>query len=203
MKLTSTRQAIHDALSWGYLQKSENGIVEYLTYLCKIQKSQRQNDPNLDFMEVGYICAAIDTLSKPLRGWLEFCYGPEDSKSINIILGGYVWNMMFKISNAKRYAKQRALCECAVEDFRLGVMQHKTLPIQIYSDRMEVSESNFSRDWGDQRRQCLRVVQVWDTEAVGHASRMIKSLRGDSDNRPSEVLRDLQNEGYKLEYSQA
>src|SRR3990167_9258926 len=76
MKLGNPRQAIHDALALGYMKKANGGIVEYLTYLCKIQKSGYCLDSNADFLEAGYICAAIDRLGY-VGGWLKFAYGPD------------------------------------------------------------------------------------------------------------------------------
>jgi len=206
MRLGGTRQAISDALAWGYLQKQQGGIVEYLTYLCKIQKSHKQYDPNLDFLEAGYICAAIHALPDPLPCWLEFCYGPDDSKIIQGILSASLRFNLFPMSSARKHERLLRLTEAAVEDYRLGLTVAKVFPVALYAERMGVNSDQFERDWGDKRRKALNAIKTWDMEGVGQVSRMVKALHGDSDERPHVLLKELtllQNVGIRLEFSHA
>lgn len=206
MRLNGTRQAISDALAWGYLQKQQGGIVEYLTYLCKIQKSHKQYDPNLDFLEAGYICAAIHALPGPLPCWLEFCYGPDDSKTIQTILSARLRFDLFPMSSARKHERLLRLTEAAIEDYRLGQTVTKVFHVALYAERMGVNADQFERDWGDKKRKALNAIRIWDMESVGQISRMVRALKGHSDERPHILLGELthlQNVGVSLQFSQS
>lgn len=194
MKLSSTRQAIHDALAWGYLQTGLTGINEYLVYLTRVQKSIRQHDPNVDFMEAGYICAAINTLEPHLGGWLKFAYGPEDLTLVQDALAAKLRFDLFPVSTPKKHSKLFSLAQTSLEDYRLRVQRNRDLSIVIYAQRMGVDDSNWARDgWCDKLDRCFKTIVVWDKEGVGQVSRMVKSLRDNNDEgeTPTEVLNDL------------
>lgn len=194
MNLSSTRQAIHDALAWGYLQTGLTGINEYLIYLTRVQKSLRQHDPNVDFMEAGYICAAINALDPHLCGWLRFAYGPQDLAVVQDALASKMRFDLFPISSPKKHVRLFSMAQTSLEDYRLRVQRKRDLPIVIYAQRMGVDPDNWSRDgWGDKREKCLNTIVIWDKEGVGQVSRMVKSLRGNDDEgeRPTEILNDL------------
>lgn len=193
MKLGSTRQAIHDALCWGYLQRSESSLVEYITYLTRIEKTIRAGAPCGDFLEAAYICAAVNTLSAA-GGWLKFAYGSDDSETIQTALAGELRDM-FPCKGVRKNQRLLELAKTSLEDFRFGVWREQTLKLGIYAERMGTSEDHFERDWGKTRRAMLKQIGMWDREGVGQVSRMVRALRGPTDveDRPSEVLRDLKN----------
>jgi hypothetical protein len=70
------------------------------------------------------------------------------------------------------------------------------LPIKLYCDRMGIDEKNWVHNWHDHREKCLNAIKGWDREGVGQVSRMVQSLKGNNEERPSEVLKDLQNYGF-------
>lgn len=191
MKLGSTRQAIHDALAWGYMQQGLSGMGEYLIYLTRIEKSISRNDPCVDFLEAAYICAAINLL-KPgyLGGWLRFCYGPDDLSLIQGSIASQMRFSLFPISNPKKHERLLSMCNTAVEDYRLRVHRGKSLPNAIYADRMKVHPEHWSRDWQHHQDKCLGEIRQWDAEAVGRVSTMIKALR-DGEFRPTEILLEM------------
>ena len=195
MKLSSTRQAIHDALSWGW-QQGESSMVQYLTYLTRIEKSIRRGEPCGDFLEAAYICAAINVLGTA-GGWLKFAYGPQDSETVQTDLA---WHLLYPLGShtARQHRKMLALAMTALEDYRLGVWREKQIPICVYADRMETNEDHFERDWGRDRRAVLKAIQRWDKEGLGQVSRMVLSLIGpneEEEDRPSNVLKDLKMSG--------
>lgn len=195
MKLGSTRQAIHDALSWGW-QQGQSSMVEYLTYLTRVEKSVRRGAPCGDFLEAAYICAAVNTLGT-VGGWLKFAYGAEDSELIQTDLA---WHLLDPLGahTAKRHRRMLSLAMTALEDYRLGVWQEKQIPVIVYTERMGTDESHFERDWGNERRIILKAIRRWDKEGIGQLSRMVHSLRGptDEEDRPSEILKDLKMAGF-------
>jgi hypothetical protein len=190
MKLSTTRQAIHDALAWGW-QQGESSMVQYLTYLTRIEKSIRSSEPCGDFLEAAFICAAINTLGL-IGGWLKFAYGHEDSPIIQTELA---WNLLYPLGSdtAKRHRKKLSLAMTSLEDYRLGYWQEKQIPIQLYAQRMEVCEDNFERDWGNAHRFMLKQIVKWDREGVGQVGRMVHALKGpnEPEDRPSEILKDI------------
>lgn len=195
MKLSSTRQAIHDALCWGWQQR-ESSMVQYLTYLTRIEKSIRRGEPCGDFLEAGYICAAVNTLGT-IGGWLKFAYGPQGS---DVIQTDLAWHLIEPLGSqtARRHRKMLSLAMTALEDYRLGIWREKQIPIVVYAERMETNEDHFERDWGRERRIVIKTIGRWDKEGVGQVSRMVQSLMGPNDDfedRPSEVLKDLKLSG--------
>jgi len=192
MKLGNTRDAIHDALAWGYLQKN-NGFIEYMTYLAKIDKSGFSRDNTMDFLEAGYICAAINILPGHLGAWLKFSYGPEDSRTIQSMLASHLRFQLFPISNPKKHYRMIAIAETSLEGYRLRIHQNRDLPLQIYAERSGVWPANWDRDgWEKRKDEIHDTIRNWDAEGVGQISRMVKALRGDLEGqRPAEVLSEL------------
>lgn len=190
MKLSSTQEAIHDALCWGW-QQGESSMVQYLTYLTRIEKSIRATEPCGDFLEAAYICAAINTIGIP-GGWLKFAYGPNDS---TIIQTDLAWNLLYPMGThtAKRHQRMLALAMTCLEDYRLGVWREQQIPIELYAERIGTHKDNFSRDWGKEQRLMFTKITSWDKEGLGQVSRMVKSLRGptETEDRPSELLKDI------------
>lgn len=192
MKLGSTRQAIHDALCWGQLQR-QSGLTEYLEYLTLIQKSVMPNNSAVDMIEAAYICAAIHSLDLHLGGWLTFAYAPEPSGVVQDALASKLRFDLFPMTSAKKHMRLFNLASVSLEDYRLRVHLHRDLPSVVYAERVGVDECNWARDWREKQDKCLRAIGTWDKEGVGQVSRMVKSLRGEDDEgeQPSEILEDL------------
>lgn len=190
MKLSTTREAIHDALCWGW-QQGESSMVQYLTYLTRIEKSIRRGDPCGDFLEAGFICAAINTLGTT-GGWLKFAYGSDD---VPVIQADLAWNLIYPLGThtAKRHRRMLAMATTSLEDYRLGVWRERQIPVEVYCDRMGTVANHFQRDWGKEHDHMMKTIRQWDKEGIGQVSRMIQALRGPTDleDRPSEVLKDI------------
>lgn len=190
MKLSTTREAIHDALCWGW-QQGESSMVQYLTYLTRIEKSIKRGEPCGDFLEAGYICAAINTIGIQ-GGWLKFAYGAADVPTIQTDLA---WNLCYPLGShtAKRHRRLLAMAMTSLEDYRLGVWRERQIPVEVYCDRMGTSPNHFQRDWGREHEHMMKTIRLWDKEGIGQVSRMIQALRGPTDleDRPSEVLKDI------------
>lgn len=190
MKLSSTREAIHDALCWGW-QQGQSSMVEYLTYLTRIEKSIKANTPCGDFLEAAFICAAINTIGTP-GGWLKFAYGPNDS---SVIQADLAWNLLYPLGThtAKRHRRMLALAETSLEDYRLGVWRERQLPVELYCERMGTNKTHFARDWGKEQEAMFLTIRQWDKEGLGYVSRMVVSLRGPTEleDRPTEILKNI------------
>lgn len=199
MRLTTTRQAIHDALAWGYMQSGQSGMVEYLTYLTRIEKSIKRGEPCGDFLEAGYICAAINSLPGHIGGWLKFAYGPDDLKVVQSALASKLRFDLFPISNSKKHNRLLALAETSLEDFRLRTWQYRDLPMALYCERLDVFQANFYRDgWHDKQNDCLDTIKGWDKFGIGQISRMVRSLKGDNEESANQVLNALANDKVRV-----
>ena len=192
MRLESTRKAIHDALAWGYMQQGLSGMGEYLVYLTKIEKSIRNNDPCVDFLEAAYICAAINSL-KPgyLGGWLKFSYGPDDLSLVQASIAAQMRFKIFPMCSVKKHNRLISLCNLALEDYRLRFHQRRALPNAMYAEALKVHPENWNRDWEHYQSKCLDEIKQWDAEAVGKVSCMVMALKGENERQPSEVLLEM------------
>jgi len=188
---TSTRHAIHDALAWGWLNRSDMGMLEHIKLHCRVQKSNTHNNNARiqDILEAGYILAAIRDQKPLVRSWLYFAYDisehPHDRAEIACELFDQFFRGHIRADKISRY---RALCEVSVDDYRLRILRQKPLPIQVYTRTMKTHPDHFSRDWQEKRDKCLDSIASLDKEGIGNVSRMVKSLQGKSEERPSEIL---------------
>ena len=191
MTWTSTRQAIHDALAWGWLNRSDMGMLEHIKLHCRVQKSNTHNNNARiqDILEAGYILAAVREQAPLVRAWLYFAYDitehPHDRAEIACELFDQFFRGHIRANKISRY---RALCEVSVDDYRLRILRQKPLPIQVYTRSMKTHPDHFSRDWQEKRDKCLDRIASLDKEGIGNVSRMVKALRGASEERPSEIL---------------
>lgn len=194
MKLGSTRRAIHDALTWGYQQKGELGIVEWLKYLTKIEKSFRQDEwRTADFLEAGWILAAINCLRPEVGAWLRYCYGVDNYESDLQIVATFLF--MANFLGRKKIDRYQALCKCAVDDYRSRIRIVKSMPAEAYVHAMQVNASHFARDWKDPKNLCLDQLKSIDSEGIARVSMMVKYLRGERpDGRENETLTDILEE---------
>jgi len=179
MKLGATRQAIHDALTWAWRQKQEMGIVKWLTYLTKIESSFRTNDwQTADFLEIGWILAAINSQPPHTIGWLRWCYGADENQFDQQQIA--VWLYMHNFLGLPKPDRYRALCRCAVDDSRLRMRRQgeKSLPIEAYAHEMGMDPSHWARDWHRKQRVLFEQIGAIDSDGVGRISIVIRQLRG-------------------------
>ena len=184
MKLGATRQAIHDALTWSYQQRGESGLVEYIKYMTKIEKTYRANNGQMtaDFLEAGWILAAVNNQKSHIAAWLRYCYGAIDNEFDALSVSGWLF-MENYLGSAKGNGidRHKELCRCAVDDFRLRMRRSKAMPSEAYASAMQVDSGNFARDWGKKRDTLIDQVQSLDFEGVGKVSIVVKQLRGEGD----------------------
>lgn len=199
MKLGSTRQAIHDALSWGWHQRN-SGLTEFLDYLTQIQKSQRPNGSAADMLEAAYICAAIDSLGSPVGKWLRFAYEPEPSESMQTQLATYLrWQVPRRaksnakqLTQAKWHLRLHLIASTALEDYRFGLRRNTPFPVTVYTDRIGMQAQNWKRDgYSEILRGFMATISTWDKDGVGHVSRMVRCLRGEAEEDTQAILHDI------------
>ncbi len=187
MKLGAVRQCIHDALTWAQQQRTEMGMLEWMRYQCRIERSFKANAWHaVDQLEVGWILAAINSQREPVRAWLRYSYGEDnnlldrDTVSSDVYLNNFMGFLPIH--------RHQALCKCAVDDYRLRRRRMKDLLVQSYAHEMNINPANFARDWGKKRDAALDRIQSFDIEGVANVSIVVKHLRGEGEE--GETLKD-------------
>ena len=181
VKIMGTRRAIQDSLAYAHL--SANGMAEFLTYLCKIDKTHKTGiEQNVLALQFAKIRAAINDQRAPIPQWLNYAYGPDieqSDKSRQCRLVGLTIAARLTPSpcSLKRRDRMQQLCKLAVEDYRLGMFMGKTLPVSIYVESMEVLENNFARDWAPSRDDAFEIIKGLDSDGVGHVSKVVREIR--------------------------
>lgn len=189
MRLTNTREAIHDALCWGHKQKGDSSLVEFMRYLTRIEKSIRAGDPCADFLEAAYICAAINVMAH-IGGWLRFAYGPDDASDLNQHALACKLRDLLKPTTPRQNERFIGLGMVCLDDYKLRVWRERELPVEVYAQRLNVHSNHFSRDWAPRQRIYHDQIRRWDAEGIGYVSRMVVALRHGAPYTPSEVLLD-------------
>ncbi len=187
MQIGAVRQCIHDALTWADQRRAEMGMVEWMRYQCRIERSFRLNSwATVDFLEVGWILAAINAQRGPVRAWLRYAYGEENNRAdLETVAADLYINNFIGFLPIERH---KALCKCAVDDYRLRRRRMKDLPVASYAHAMGINPANFKRDWGKKRDAALDRTQSFDIEGVANVSIVVKQLRGDGEE--GETLAD-------------
>jgi len=179
--MKGTRAAISDALAFAYLGSTQ--IAGYLTYLCRIDKSNGIESYQMAMeIQLAKIRAAVNAQPEPINLWLAYCYGP-DVQAINkpakqALIAKQVTAKAFNGSGGHRKANRlAAIAYMAVEDYRIGQIMGKELPVSAYLDFAEIPVSNWYRDWEPHRRKALMQIKSYDLDGIGKVSVVVKQIR--------------------------
>lgn len=181
MRILGTRKAIQDSLA--YAHASNSPITEYLTYLCKIDKTHNTGTAAFALsMQFAKIRAAINDQKQPIPSWLHYAYGPDleiaqkwrQKRMVARMLSLQLFTPPIAI---KRRDRIERLCMCAVEDYRMGLFLGKTLPKVVYCELMDVHASNWDRDWGKLQAKALELIKALDSDGIGGVSVVVRMIR--------------------------
>ena len=181
MKILGTRIAIQDALSYAYTP--DNSMAEYLTYLCKIDKTKTTGTYQFAMaIQFAKIRAAINDQKQPIPAWLNYAYGPDleaaqkarHKRMVALMLAAELTPAPVGLKRRERIEK---LCYCAVEDHRLGLFLGKTLPQSEYAAAMDIHEQNWWRDWADLQSRALEIIKGLDSDGIGRVSVVVREIR--------------------------
>jgi hypothetical protein len=180
MKIGAVRQCIHDALTWADQQRTEMGMLEWMRYQCRIERSFKANAwATVDFLEVGWILAAINAQRAPVRAWLRYAYGEENNQSdLETVASDVYLDNFIDFHPIERH---KALCKCAVDDYRLRLRRMKDMPVDAYAHHMGMPTKNWIRDYDKKKDVCLDRVKLFDSEGVANVSIVVRQLRGEGD----------------------
>lgn len=187
MNWGGTRTAIQVALAWGQMQKSEMGMIGWMKYLAKIDRSSKldANELIVDGLEVGEILRAVSEQRPAVRAWLEYAYGPDRPDLMRAELAFNIAFKLFGTLGGKRFQRHRKLCEAAVLDYAVRVTsEHKygEIPRAVPPERyikimgLKANPKKFEMEWGRKRDLAIRQLIKLDAEGVGCVSSTVRCL---------------------------
>ena len=181
VKILGTRKAIQDALAYAYTDDSS--MAEYLDYLCRVDKTRKTGmEQHVMAIQYAKIRAAINDQRTPIPQWIHFAYGPDlecankgnQKRILALTLSLRLYSPPITV---KRRDRIERLCECAAEDYRMGMFLGKTLPQVEYAKAMEIKPDQWQRDWEGMRQRVLDMIKGLDSDGIGHVSTVVREIR--------------------------
>jgi hypothetical protein len=180
-KFGNTREAIQNALAHAYL--GNTNTANFMDYGCPIDKSSGNASYIMaTAVQMAKIRAAISAQRPPITAWLLLCYGP-DVQAMNKgdkqrFLADTIKQEAFSgPSSIKTAGRLLEIAMTAVEDYRIGLLMGKELPVASYLEATGISPSNWARDWEPRRREALMILKRYDMDGVGRVSVVVKQIR--------------------------
>lgn len=179
--IRGTRNAIQDALAYAY--QADSSMKEYLTYLCRIDKSTTTGSAQfVRAMQFAKIRAAINSQKQPIPAWLHYCYGPDlasenkarQRRTLSLMLSLRLYTPPISVIRRERIER---LCLCAVEDYRMRILHNRSLSNAAYAGHMGTSSDHWRRDWTALQDQALDLLQQWDSHGIGGVSATVREIR--------------------------
>jgi hypothetical protein len=65
----------------------------------------------------------------------------------------------------------------AVEDYRIGQIMGRELPVSSYVEAMGINGNQWARDWEPRRREALMKIKSIDIAGVSKVSEVVKLIR--------------------------
>jgi hypothetical protein len=78
--------------------------------------------------------------------------------------------------SGKKADRLKAIAWLAVEDTRLGILMHRSLPVAAYLEATGANQNHWSRDWEPRRREALMVLQGYDKTGVSIVSITVRQI---------------------------
>lgn len=176
----NTREAISHALAFAY--EGATATANYLDYLCPVDRSPNSQGLQIAMaVQSAKIRAAINSQPPHIADWLNFCYGP-DVDSFNkpekqAHIAGTVANQAFNGKNIRRNgSKLMKIAHIAVQDYRVGVIMGRELPVSVYTEALDYHSSQWARDWEPYRREALMVLKSYDIAGIAKVSIVVKAI---------------------------
>jgi len=179
--MKGTRATISDALAIAYMGNTQ--IAGYLAYLCRIDKSDvDQSSLMARAVQLAKVRAAVSEQPEPINLWLQYSYGP-DVEAMNkpkkqAMIASQIASDAFQGNRIhKRANRLAAIAYMAVEDYRMGLLMGKEMPVSQYLEFAGIPEGNWYRDWQPHRRTALMKLKSWDDNGVARVSMVVRAIR--------------------------
>lgn len=178
--IRNTREAISHALAFAY--EGATATANYLSYLCPIDRSPNSQGLQIAMaVQSAKVRAAVNDQPFPISDWLNFCYGP-DVEPLNKPLkhahiAATVTQEAFNGHRShKRAGRLDQIAYIAVQDYRVGMIMGRELPVSVYLEATGIDGAHWSRDWAKFRRDALMRLKSYDIAGVGRVSIVVKEI---------------------------
>ena len=180
-KYGNTREAIQNALAHAYL--GNTNTANFADYGCRIDRSSgNQAYIMATAVQMAKIRAAISSLEPHVEAWMLYAYGPDvsgmnkDTKHTFVALT--VDQEAFHGPRSLKTARRLfAIAHTAVEDYRIGLLMGRELPLASYLEATGTNGDNWYRDWEKHRRTALMTIKSYDNKGVAEVSIVVKEIR--------------------------
>lgn len=176
----NTRDAIQHALAFAY--EGVTQTASYLTYLCPIDRSAGSQGVQIArAVQSAKIRAAISAQEPHIEAWLLYCYGPDveafRKQDKHAHIASTVAQEAFKGPNGhKKHKRLQEIAYIAVDDYRVGLLMGRELPVSTYLEATGVPAANWARDFEKHRREALMVLKRYDSIGIGNVSIVVKNI---------------------------
>ena len=178
--IRNTREAISNALAHAYL--GTTNTANFADYGCQIDKSSGNAAYIMaNAVQMAKVRAAVNNQAPHVSAWLHLCYGPDiqsnnkDSKQAHI--AATVTKEAFNGHHSyKMTGRLQTIAWLAVEDYRIGVLMQKELPVAAYLEALGYSGSQWARDYEPHRRAALMVLKGYDSSGVANVSIVVREI---------------------------
>jgi hypothetical protein len=175
-----TRQAIQQALAYAYL--GDTNTANFQTYGCPIDNSPGSQGYQIAMsVQSAKIRGAVNGQPPHISDWLNFCYAPDVEAIHKPVKQAHVASVVASTAFTGPYSIKRAgkigtLLYLAVEDYRVGMIMGRELPVASYLEGMGISGAHWSRDWEPIRRAALMKIKGFDQEGVSTVSIVLRAI---------------------------
>ena len=178
--IRNTREAISNALAHAYL--GATNTANFADYGCQIDKSSGNSSYIMaNAVQMAKIRAAISSLPDPVNAWILYTYGPDvqamNKASKQAHIAASVTKEAFNGHHSPKVAgRLQTIAWLAVEDYRIGVLMQKELPIASYLEALGYSGSQWARDYEPRRREALMILKGYDSSGVANVSIVVREI---------------------------
>lgn len=178
--IRNTREAISNALAHAYL--GATNTANFADYGCRIDKSSGNASYIMaNAVQMAKIRAAVNGQVEHIVCALTYNYGPDVQASNKASKQAYLAATVTKEAfnghhNPKVAGRLQTIAWLAVEDYRIGVLMQKELPVASYLEALGYSGSQWARDYEPRRREALMVLKGYDSSGVGNVSIVVREI---------------------------
>lgn len=176
MRWSSTRQAIHDASIWPWLQQGI-GMMGWARYQCKIDRTAHGGSDLRcqGLVEAAYIMAAVNNQRPPVAALLRYVYACDNTLTDRLTLASYLFIHHF--NDAKRRNRHKMLAWLAVKDYQQRIRYGRSMAVEQYAQAMGINASHWARDWRAKHDMCLETLSRLEATGLANVSMVVKHLR--------------------------
>lgn len=171
-----TREAITQALDWGWLKKSSMGWIDWHKYLTKIERSRMTGGWDEENLFMAKVLSEIHSQKPLVRFWLELCYGPDTEEwkpKKDLYRSTLAGHVMVNFTNSSlEKDKIMEVAKIAADDMTHRCRTERPFPRQVYANVIGLRYTNDHvygwKPWGKIVDKCLDVYYAFDDAGISN-----------------------------------